>query len=129
MKQNNHGHIVALSSCAGLIGFRNLVPYCASKFAVRGLMEALFEELRYSSSPNINFTTIYPYMVDTGLCKRPRIRFEGLMPLLTPKYVAEFIMDAQRRNVIETTIPGYIYALNILGRFLSIPTCYLFVSF
>lgn len=36
MIEKNHGHIVALSSLAGLSGFENLVPYCASKFAVRG---------------------------------------------------------------------------------------------
>lgn len=116
MKQNNHGHIVALSSAAGLIGFRNLVPYCASKSAVRCMMEALYEELRFETNSRIKFTTICPYMVDTGLCKRPRIRFARLMPMLTPKYVAEFIVDAQRRDVVETTIPGYIYGLIVLGR-------------
>lgn len=36
MIKNNHGHIVALSSIAGMVGFPNLVPYCATKFAVRG---------------------------------------------------------------------------------------------
>ena len=40
------GHIVSLVSVAGLVGLTNLVPYCASKFAVRGLMESLHEELR-----------------------------------------------------------------------------------
>ncbi|XP_031786336.1 short-chain dehydrogenase/reductase family 16C member 6 isoform X3 [Nasonia vitripennis] len=78
MLAKNHGHVVALSSIAGIVGLTNLVPYCASKFAVRGLMEALSEELRISSSvggtkSNIKFTTIYPYMVDTGLCKKPKI--------------------------------------------------------
>lgn len=46
MIKKNKGHIVALSSMAGIGGFPNLVPYCGSKFAVRGLMEALHEELR-----------------------------------------------------------------------------------
>lgn len=46
MMERNKGHIVALSSMAGLLGLRNLVPYCGSKFAVRGIMEALHEELR-----------------------------------------------------------------------------------
>jgi all-trans-retinol dehydrogenase (NAD+) len=46
MMERNHGHIVAMSSMAGVLGLRNLVPYCATKFAVRGLMEALHEELR-----------------------------------------------------------------------------------
>ncbi len=46
MMDQRKGHIVALSSVAGLAGLRNIVPYCGSKFAVRGLMEALSEELR-----------------------------------------------------------------------------------
>jgi short-subunit dehydrogenase len=49
MIEKNHGHIVALSSMAGLVGFKNLVPYCGSKFAVRGMMEAMAEELRLYS--------------------------------------------------------------------------------
>lgn len=49
MVQNNRGHIVALSSIAGLTGLKNIVPYCGSKFAVRGYMEALAEELRNES--------------------------------------------------------------------------------
>lgn len=36
MKALNKGHIVSLSSMAGVVGLKNLVPYCASKFAVRG---------------------------------------------------------------------------------------------
>lgn len=46
MIEANRGHIVALSSMAGLMGFQNLVPYCGSKFAVRGIQEAMAEELR-----------------------------------------------------------------------------------
>lgn len=43
------GHIVALCSIAGLAGLKNLAPYCSSKFAVRGYMEALSEELRHTT--------------------------------------------------------------------------------
>lgn len=49
MMEKNEGHIVATSSIAGLVGLNNLVPYCGSKFAVRGSMEALSEELRAHS--------------------------------------------------------------------------------
>ena len=31
---------------AGLCGLNNLVPYCGSKFAVRGIMESMQQELR-----------------------------------------------------------------------------------
>ncbi|KMQ88125.1 epidermal retinal dehydrogenase 2 [Lasius niger] len=75
MLEKNHGHIVALSSISGLVGIPYLVPYSATKYAVRGLMETLKNELRISSEGKslINFTTICPYMVDTGLCKKPKI--------------------------------------------------------
>lgn len=46
MMKKNSGHVVALSSMAGICGLNNLVPYCGAKFAVRGIMEALREEFR-----------------------------------------------------------------------------------
>lgn len=46
MQEKCRGHIICMSSIAGLVGISNLVPYCATKFAVRGLMEALHAELR-----------------------------------------------------------------------------------
>lgn len=46
----NRGHVVALSSIAGLAGLPNLVPYCGTKFAVKGMMESLDEELRQTHS-------------------------------------------------------------------------------
>ena len=44
-------------------------------------MEAISEEFRIASSvggqnSNIKFTVIYPYMVDTGLCKNPKIKYK-----------------------------------------------------
>lgn len=116
MKRNNHGHIVALSSSAGLVGIVNLVPYCASKFAVYGLVESLHEELRMDPKCRVKCTVICPYMVDTGLCKRPKIRFEKAMPLLNPQHVAKEIMTAQRSDVPVKTIPGYILKLNYYTR-------------
>ena len=53
MIESKKGHIVALSSCAGLFGVKNLVPYCGTKFAVRGIMYALSEELRHNN-PDAN---------------------------------------------------------------------------
>ncbi|XP_068626801.1 17-beta-hydroxysteroid dehydrogenase 13-like [Battus philenor] len=111
MVERNHGHIVAMSSIAGLMGTPNLVPYCGSKFAVRGIMEALAVELqRYSKdSSGIHFTTVCPYIVDTGLCHKPRIRFEKLMKVVDPGEAADIIVDAVLRNYQEITIPSEYY--------------------
>lgn len=116
MKKNNHGHIVALSSIAGLAGLPNLVPYCASKFAVRGLMESLAEELNWNPYNAIKTTTVYPFMVDTGLCKRPYVRFEKALNLLNPKDVADKIMLAQRTGLLECTVPRFLFGINNVAR-------------
>ncbi|KAJ8684465.1 hypothetical protein QAD02_020257 [Eretmocerus hayati] len=121
MLAKNHGHVIALSSMAGMVGLTNLVPYCATKFAVRGMMEALGEELRTSSSvggtcSNIKFTTIYPYMVDTGLCRNPKIKFPSLMSVVPPKEAAAQIIKAQRRNIPELSIPNHWLGVNYFLR-------------
>lgn len=121
MLQNNRGHIVALSSMAGVLGVTNLVPYCASKFAVRGMMEAMREEMRETTANcNINFTTIYPYMVDTGLCKRPKYRFASLFAPLPVKLVAKKIIRATRMNRNEMSIPEYMFPINNFMRIMPL---------
>lgn len=120
MKKNNHGHIVSLSSIAGVVGIPNLVPYTASKFAVRGYMEALMDELNWNPYNQIKTTTICPFMVNTGLCKKPYVKFEKMLNLLDPKTVAEKIMYAQRTGVMECTIPSYLLKVNHLTRYLLI---------
>lgn len=80
MRAIGRGHIVALSSMAGICGLPNLVPYCGAKFAVRGTMEALREELRQDpKKPDINLTTIYPFIVGTGLVHKPRVRYKKVL--------------------------------------------------
>ncbi|XP_060537113.1 short-chain dehydrogenase/reductase family 16C member 6, partial [Cylas formicarius] len=118
MKQANRGHIVCLSSIAGVVGIPNLVPYSASKFAVRGLMETLAEELRWNPTNQIKTTTVCPFMVDTGLCKRPFVKFEQALNLLSPEHVAQKIAQAQRTGKTEITIPEILLPVGILTRLL-----------
>ena len=46
MRKRRRGHIINLSSIAGLAAFPSLGYYCASKFAVEGLSECLAMEVR-----------------------------------------------------------------------------------
>ncbi|KAF2898500.1 hypothetical protein ILUMI_07671 [Ignelater luminosus] len=114
MVQNNHGHIVAISSVAGLMGVKNLTPYCASKFAVRGMMEALYQDLHTDQKCQIKTTCIYPFAVHTGLfdVKNANMKYPKLTPVLKPKDVAKNIMNAQRRDVFETTIPRHMLSVS-----------------
>jgi len=63
MKEQEAGHIVNISSIAGLMGSETLAGYCATKFAVRGMSQALFKEVR---DFGIKVTCIYPGSVNTG---------------------------------------------------------------
>ncbi|XP_026844371.1 short-chain dehydrogenase/reductase family 16C member 6 [Drosophila persimilis] len=119
MEEKNRGHIIALSSIAGVVGLSNLVPYCATKFAVRGLMEALHEELREGPYKNmIKTTTIFPYMTNTGLCKHPKVKFPSILGLLDPKEVARRIVEAHRSDTLEATIPSCLLHINNWTRLL-----------
>lgn len=111
MKRNNHGHVVALSSIAGCIGCTNLVPYNASKFAVKGLMEGLYEEFRRYPKNQVEFTTIYPFMVDTGLCKNYEITADFIMPMAKAEEVVNEIFNAQTRNIRHIIVPTYMTGL------------------
>lgn len=55
-------------------------------------------------------------MVDTGLCKKPHVRFQGLMNLVKPAEAAAAIISAQRRGLEEASIPRYLYFLNLYTR-------------
>lgn len=116
MIKKNHGHVVALSSIAGLVGSTHGTVYCATKFAVRALMESLNEELRTSNKgkSSVKFTTIYPALVLTGLIKKLRIRFPSMMRGYSPQQVASSIIDAQRRNFKDKAIPSCCLSLNAI---------------
>ncbi|ALJ00955.1 SDR family oxidoreductase [Rufibacter tibetensis] len=57
MKKQLEGHIINISSIAGLNGIENMSGYCATKFAVRGISHSLFKEVR---PHGIKVTCIYP---------------------------------------------------------------------
>ncbi|XP_072752201.1 17-beta-hydroxysteroid dehydrogenase 13-like [Anoplolepis gracilipes] len=119
MIEKNRGHVVAVSSVAAFYGATHGTVYCPSKSAVKALMEAVFDELRtYSERKSlIKFTTVYPVLVLTGFVKKPRIRFSNIMQL-TPQKAASLIIDAQRQNFKERTIPSHWLALLYLIRIL-----------
>lgn len=66
MKQAREGHIVNIASLASKIGTEGLAGYCGTKFAVRGISEALLKEVR---NDGIKVTCINPGSVDTEMIK------------------------------------------------------------
>lgn len=63
LRRAEEGHIVNVSSMAGFMGLPLQSSYCATKFAVRGLSEALYAEL---SGTQISVTSIHPGTIRTN---------------------------------------------------------------
>lgn len=87
MKFQNFGRIINISSDADHIGFSGAAAYCASKFGLAGLSEAVRKEL---VGYNVTVTTVSPGRVDT--CFNSKI--PGDRPLsLRPESVAALVMS------------------------------------
>jgi NAD(P)-dependent dehydrogenase (short-subunit alcohol dehydrogenase family) len=63
----DRAHIVNVSSLFGIVAMPGQSAYCATKFAVRGLSESLWEELRATS---VGLTVVHPGAVATGIMER-----------------------------------------------------------
>jgi NAD(P)-dependent dehydrogenase (short-subunit alcohol dehydrogenase family) len=63
MRQHSGGRIVNISSIGGKVAVPHLAPYCASKFALVGLSNAMRGEL---AKDNILVTTVCPGLMRTG---------------------------------------------------------------
>jgi butyryl-CoA dehydrogenase len=72
--ESNEGHIVNISSVFGLIGVALSVPYCTSKFGVRGFTESLRMELR---GTGIGTTCVHPGGVKTNIVKNALVKEAG----------------------------------------------------
>jgi len=64
LKKEEEAHIVNMSSVLGLVGVIAFSSYCATKYAIRGFTESLWEELKYTS---VRVTCVHPGAVHTGI--------------------------------------------------------------
>jgi len=109
MKGQGRGHIVNISSIAGKVGYPNASGYNATKFAVRGLSEALANEL---GPCGIKVSAIFPGVTDTAFgsgrpgaevsSMRPEEVAEAVLHILERSdnfLITEMVMRPLRRNV------------------------------
>ena len=71
LQKSDWGHIVNISSLFGIIGVGGQTAYNASKFAVRGMTEALRQELDITC-PNVSCTSVHPGGVKTNIVRNSR---------------------------------------------------------
>ncbi|XP_055626079.1 uncharacterized oxidoreductase YoxD-like [Toxorhynchites rutilus septentrionalis] len=111
MMERRRGHIMGVSSTFGIVAFGRAVCYSATKYGVRGLMEALNEEFYANGYANEIFTTcLYPGFVATRMELLEYLNQQGCrFPLQTPNTVAELAIEGLLRNRFEIiTLPIYL---------------------
>ncbi|CAF1566332.1 unnamed protein product [Adineta steineri] len=105
MLDNNHGHIVTVSSIAGCYGVSKLVDYCSSKFAAVGLHEALTAELHSLNRDGIKTTLVCPTFINTDMFQGLTIKGKRA-PVVEPEYIADKIIKAIRTNQHTLLVPN-----------------------
>jgi short-subunit dehydrogenase len=108
MRAKKGGHIVNISSIGGIVSVPHLLPYCASKFALKGLSEGMHAEL---SGHGIQVTTVCPGLMRTGsvrhaLFRGRREKEHALFSLLAA--LPLFSMSARRaaRKIVAASLRG-----------------------
>jgi len=90
MKRQRSGTIVNISSRMGRVGVGNIAPFCAAKFGLSGLSQAVGQELR---PYNVYVTTLFPGSINTDMYPlNPSEEFRR--KLLTAHDVAEAVLWA-----------------------------------
>ena len=113
MLDKNRGHVVTISSSAGLFGVNRLAPYCASKFALTGLHESLCAELfsmkklaKITDTQGIHLTVVHPYFVTTTLAKGANVG--NVLKTYSPEEAVDAIIDGVLRNKRMLLLPPLI---------------------
>ncbi len=120
----DEAHIVNMSSIFGVIGVPGQSGYCATKFAVRGLSESLWEEL---SGSHIGLSVVHPGGVNTNIvtsarCSRPELTADladffarkAMPPSAAAAQIVAGIKAGRRRVLITREA----WALDLLKRLL-----------
>ena len=102
------GHVVNLSSLFGLVSMPGQSMYNATKYAVRGMTEALREEMLVAGHP-VGVTAVHPGGIKTAIARNARVSakedkdrtaklFDEKLAKMTPERAAEIIINGILKN-------------------------------
>ncbi|MGK7874687.1 MAG: SDR family oxidoreductase [Xenococcaceae cyanobacterium] len=98
MEKRQQGHIVLVSSGAGLIGIYGYTPYSSTKFALRGLAESLRGELK---PLGVHVSIVYPPDTDT-----PQLEAENKTKPLETKLITGTAKTWSAEDVASEIVRG-----------------------
>jgi NADP-dependent 3-hydroxy acid dehydrogenase YdfG len=116
------GHVVNLSSLFGLISMPGQSAYNATKYAVRGLTEALRQEMLIAGHP-VGVTAVHPGGIKTAIARNARVShredkeatarlFDEKLAKMTPEKAAEIIVKGILGNKARVLVGLDAHALH-----------------
>jgi NADP-dependent 3-hydroxy acid dehydrogenase YdfG len=123
------GHVVNLSSLFGLVSMPGQSMYNASKYAVRGMTEALREEMLIAGHP-VGVTAVHPGGIKTAIARNARVSakeskeetaklFDEKLARMTPERAAEIIVNGILKNRARVLVGIDAHAMHHFARLLG----------
>ena len=109
MKFQEFGHIINISSLAGLAPVSGLSLYTASKFAIRGFSLSVAGELR---DFGVFVSVVCPDLVDTpmldlqlGYPEEAKLTFSGPNKVLQPEDIVNVVINLMQKPKLQVAVP------------------------
>jgi hypothetical protein len=123
------GHVVNLSSLFGLISIPGQSLYNATKYAVRGMSEALREEMLVAGHP-VGVTSVHPGGIKTDIVRNSRVSakedkdataqvFDDRLARMSPERAAEIIVNGILKNKARVLVGLDAHALHHVAKLLG----------
>ncbi len=120
------GHLVNLSSLFGLVSMPGQSMYNASKYAVRGMTEAIREEMLIAGH-RVGVTAVHPGGIKTAIARNSRVAanedqaatakfFDEKLAKMTPERAAEIIVKGILTNKARVLVGLDAHALHHLAK-------------
>ena len=120
------GHVVNISSLFGLVSMPGQSFYNAAKYAVRGMSEALREEMLIAGHP-VGVTVVHPGGIKTAIARNARVSdkedkaetaklFDEKLAKMTPERAAEIILKGVQGNKARVLVGIDAHAIHHLAK-------------
>ncbi|TIC84572.1 SDR family NAD(P)-dependent oxidoreductase [Nocardioides sp. GY 10127] len=122
---SGEGHLVNISSLFGLMSMPGQSMYNAAKFAVRGMTEAVREEMLIAGHP-VGVTAVHPGGIKTAIARSARVSaredqaataayFDKKLARTTPEDAAETILRGVERNRARVLVGADAHLLHLFS--------------
>jgi 3-oxoacyl-[acyl-carrier protein] reductase len=101
MVERRTGAVVIVNSVSGKRGWAGGAPYVASKFALRGFAQCLWEEVH---AANVRVISLYPGYVASEFFAAAGLAVSGLEKAIAPADVADIVLAALRLPQTATIV-------------------------